>query len=271
MGAGGPRDDQVRTHAVDVEVGAQRSDAGQVHVAQRDLPDQRTGPGQAVAQIAVGLRPPRREGAGIGLVGQAAPHDLHPHLRITRRRDVDGQAETVEQLRAQLALLRVHGPHQHEGRFLHMGHPVALHGDPARGGGVEKHVHQMIREQIDLVDVEHSPIGARQQARAELRMTGRQHRLHVDGTDHPILRRPQRQIDHRPLGQQRPQGTHGGGLRGALLPAHHHTADARRNGGQQQRETEAVLAHDGRKRETRKGRHAVIHTLRRKAVGGGPP
>ena len=80
--------------------------------------------------------------------------------------DVDAQPEAVEQLRAQLALLRVHGAHQHQPRRVRQRHALALDGVDAHRGGVEEHVDEVVVEEVDLVDVEEVAVGGGEQARA---------------------------------------------------------------------------------------------------------
>ena len=85
-------------------------------------------------------------------------------LRVGGVGERDGQAEAIEQLRTQLAFLRVHRAHQHEARGVLVRDAVALDHVDAAGGGVEQRIDQRIGQQVDLVDVQHALVRARQQA-----------------------------------------------------------------------------------------------------------
>ena len=65
--------------------------------------------------------------------------------RMSTSRDalhVDGEAEPVQQLRAQFALFGVHGADQHEAGLVAVRNAVALDVHPAHRRGVEQHVHE---------------------------------------------------------------------------------------------------------------------------------
>ena len=83
------------------------------------------------------------------------------------RLDVDREAESVEQLRPQLPLLRIAAPDQHEARRMADAQALALDDIHARSRDVEQEIDEMILEQIHLVDIEKSAIGVRQQPRLE--------------------------------------------------------------------------------------------------------
>ena len=113
------------------------------------------------------------------------------------RRDLAGEAEAVEQLRAQLPLLRVAGADEHELRRMAQAQALALDGVDARGRHVEQEIHQVVLQQVDLVDVEEAAVGLGQQPRLERLDPGAERPLQVEGADHPVLGRPERQIHHR--------------------------------------------------------------------------
>ncbi|MGD6100270.1 hypothetical protein QUV37_22510, partial [Xanthomonas citri pv. citri] len=126
MGSGGAQPDQIGTQTIDTGSEATLADLTQGSVIQRDI-------GQALASILatgsegslLGL-PALQKGSRVGIEGQAATHDLGAlgRLRLAIERQVE--AEAVEQLRAQLALLGVHGADQHEARGMPMGDAVTL-------------------------------------------------------------------------------------------------------------------------------------------------
>ena len=112
---------------------------------------------------------------------------------------VDGEAEPVQQLRAQLALFGVHGADQHEAGLMAVRDAVAFDVDPAHRRGVEQHVDQVVVQEVDLVDVQHAAVRAGQQARREGVLTVAQHTLQVQRADHPVLGGADGQLDERRL------------------------------------------------------------------------
>ncbi len=112
-------------------------------------------------------RPFGDEGVGRAVERVAALDDGDPLLEVGRRPHLDRQAEAVEQLRPQLALLGVAAADQHDARRVADAQPLALDDILARRGDVEQQVDDVILEQVDLVDVEEAAVGARQQPRLE--------------------------------------------------------------------------------------------------------
>ena len=257
----GPGGDQVGTHAVHAERPAHRADLAergvrQVDVRQavasrRDLRCQRGGVGGEAAG----------ECGGAGLEGQPAADHLGPFGRVVAGRRLHGQAEPVEQLRAQLPFLRVHGADQQEPRGVPDRDPLALHVVDAQRGRVEQQVDQVVVEQVDLVDVEHPAVRRGEQPRLEGGGARGQHALDVERARQPVLGRPHRELgqgngaqlgggavvrsggtrgagrrgiagvgtpgDHGHRWQQRGQAAHHGRLGGALLPPDQDAADGR--------------------------------------------
>src|ERR1700737_2898786 len=68
--------------------------------------------------------------------------------------DVDRQAESVEQLRAEATLFRVHGAAQDEAGGMPDRDAFALDHVHTHGGGIEQHVDQVVVEQVDFIDIE---------------------------------------------------------------------------------------------------------------------
>ena len=124
-------------------------------------------------------------------------HDLDARRQIGRRAHLDRQAEAVEQLRAQFALLRIAAADQHEARRVAHAQALALDDVLARGRDVEQQVDEVILEQVDLVDVEEAAVGARQQAGLERLHALRQRAFEVERADDAVLGRAERQVDHR--------------------------------------------------------------------------
>ena len=66
-----------------------------------------------------------------------------------------------------------------------------------RGRHVDQQVDQVVLQQVHLVDIQKAPVRPRQQPRLERPLPPRQRPLQIQRANHPVLRRPQRQIDHR--------------------------------------------------------------------------
>ena len=97
----------------------------------------------------------------------------------------------------------------------------------AAGRHVEQHVHQVVGQQVDLVDVQHPPVGGGQQPGREPQLPAGEGGGQVEGPDHPVLGRPDRQLDEgRRPGQQRRQAPGQGGLGAAFLAPQQHAPDA---------------------------------------------
>ena len=192
----GPRGHDVAAHAVDAEARAGRRDAQELALGQADAREALAGGGDARAELVLGRRPLAQERLGVALEGEAAPHDLRAHGGIRRARHLDAEAEAVEQLRAQLALLDVHRPDEQEARVVHGRHGVALDARDARGGRVEQRVHEVVGQQVDLVHVEDALVRAREQAGLE-GLLAAERATQVERADEPVETRPERQLDER--------------------------------------------------------------------------
>jgi len=101
-----------------------------------------------------------QEGRGVGLVCLAAADNQHPLGHVGERSDLHGKPEAVEELRAQLALLGIAAADQHEAGGMADRDTLPRHHVDTGGGYVEGQIDQMIVEQIDLIDIEKSAIGA---------------------------------------------------------------------------------------------------------------
>ena len=144
--------DDVGAVAVDAQAGAGAGDQEHDAVRQADRPLPRGG--DALGDGGLFGRPRRGEARRVAVERQPATNDLDPHRRIERAGDLDREPEPVEQLRAQVALLRVHRPDEHEPGVIGGRQPVALDVDPPERGRVEQHVDEVVGQQVDLVHVE---------------------------------------------------------------------------------------------------------------------
>lgn len=165
-------------------------------------------------------------------------------------------------------------------------HPVAFDVRPTHRGGVQQQVHQMVRQQVDLVDVEHPAMGGGEQPRLVRLDPVGEGTLQVEGADHPVLGGADRQLDQggaapladRPrfvravravrvrvgrvagepaagddvdVGQQRRERPDDGRLGGALLTPDQHPADRRGDRVEQQGQPQFGQADDGGERVRR--------------------
>ncbi len=127
------------------------------------------------------------EGLGVGVEGEPAAYDLGAQLRVARRGDLDGEAEAVEELGAELALLGVHGADEHEAGGVGDRDAVALDGGAAHRGGVEQQVDEVVVEEVDLVDVEEAAVRAGEEAGLVLGDAVGQHLGQVQRAEHAVL------------------------------------------------------------------------------------
>ena len=63
--------------------------------------------------------------------------------------------------------------------------PLNMH--PPHCGRIQQNVHEMVVQEIDLVDVQHPAVRTRKQTRGERMLTVTQYFLQVQGPDHPVL------------------------------------------------------------------------------------
>ena len=259
--AGGLRAHDVGAHAVDAQARADPGDEQQRALVEHDPRQPLARGGDALGERRLVGGEARAHRVRVGVEGQPPAHDLDALRRIGARGDVDGEPEAVEQLRAQLALLRVHRADEQEARRVRDADRLALDVGAAHRGGVEEHVDEVVGQQVDLVDVEDAAVRGGEQAglegghavaqraveveRAEQSIGGRAHRQ-LDQRDGPALHgsavvrpvRAPRAVEERigveatagddlDVRQQRRQRAHGGRLRRAALAAHEHAADAR--------------------------------------------
>ena len=295
VGDGGAGGDEVGPEPVDLERRADLGDEQQLGVAELDGADQRLRAGEAFADRGLRVGPRRHERLRVRVVRHPPPDDLGAQHRVPRGGDLDGQPEPVEQLRAELALLGVHGADEHEPGGVGDGDALALDRGPSGRRGVEQQVDQVVVQQVDLVDVEQPAVRGGQQAGGVDDVAGAERLAQVERADHAVLGRADRQL-HEPRraargddgvvravgaggvrvggvaaeaaalddGDRRQHGgerADGGGLRGALLAADEDAADLGRDGGQHEGEREVLRADDGGEgeRARRAGRRGSGH------------
>jgi len=201
MGTGGAQPDQIGAHTIDAGSEAALADLTQGGVIQRNIRQALAGILATHRQGILLALPALQEGLRVSIESQTATDDLGPFGRLRLAFEGQVEAEAIEQLRAQFTFLDVHRADQHEARSMAMGDTVTLDMVNPTGGGIEQQVDQMIRQQIDLIDIQHTAIGTGQQARGKLRAAFAQRRVQIQRADDALLARPQRQV--RPKQQPR--------------------------------------------------------------------
>ena len=209
----------------------------------------RAGCRQARPQVALVER--RRQLGRVVVEGQPAADRFGALLRLDGGQDVDGEAEAVQQLGPEVALLGIHGAGQHEAAGVDLGDPLSLHLVEAAGGHVEQHVDQVVGQQIHLVDVEHAAVGSRQQARLEAAAALGERSFDVEGAHQPVLGGADRQFDERRIvREERGETARQRGLRAAFLATEKDATDGRVDGVQEERQLGVLLADNGAERES---------------------
>ncbi|SKZ48409.1 Uncharacterised protein [Mycobacteroides abscessus subsp. abscessus] len=122
----------------------------------------------------------------------------------------------------------------------------------------------MVGEEIDLVDVEHSPVGTGKQPGREHRLAVAQYGRQIQRPDDAVLGGADREFDDSARGRlvaavcrvlvsdQWSESADDGRFGRALLAADQHTADARRHRAQDQRQLQPLLPHHGAERIPRR-------------------
>jgi hypothetical protein len=184
---GGLARHQVGAVPVDGEGDAELGDRLQDRPRHLDLGEPLDRGGNALGLLGLRLGVAGAEGLGILLPGFPALDDLDPVLDIADTGDVDAQTEAVEQLRSQLALLRVHGADQDEARRVPHRDALALDDVDPHRRRVEQDVDEVVVEEVDLVDVEDVAVGLGQHPRLEALGPGLDRGLDVDAADDAVL------------------------------------------------------------------------------------
>ncbi len=193
MGARRAQPDQVGAQAIDSRLEAASSDAVQRRIVQGIRASRRRAPAQRRRRVS--CWPSQRSTKACGSASKASRRRMIS-ARLGRRRlgiETHVEAETVEQLRAQFALFRVHRADQHETRRMPVGNAIALDQVDAAGGDVEQQVHQVVRQQVHFVDVEHAAVGLGQHAWGKPRATFAEGGVQVEAADDALLAGAQRQ------------------------------------------------------------------------------
>ncbi len=236
-------------------------------------------------------------GTRVRLLGDVPFHHGDPVGDGAEPDHVDTEAEAIEELRAELSLLGIHGPDQDESRGMDDRHALPLDDVDPHGGRIQEDVDQVVVEEVDLVDVEDVAVGVTQDTRLETALPLLDGALDVESADDPVLGRvdgeldhPHRAadpeevlpsklagaalvaeevstpraageaaaLDHLDLREQPGEGAHGGGLGGAALAPDQHAADGRVDGVEDERHLHRLLAHQRGEGEDPRNRHPPI-------------
>jgi len=125
-----------------------------------------------------------------GVVAQRPVDDGHAVVDVVTGRHFGLQREAVPKLWPEVALLGVHRPDEGELGGVGDGDAVALDAVDAARRGVEQHVHEMVAEQVHLVDVQQPAVGPSEQPRVERRFPG-EGVLDGERPDHAVPGRPE--------------------------------------------------------------------------------
>ena len=161
---GGFVEHDIGAQAGHAQLGAQLADEREQAVGHLHGGEQLAGRAQLLLQGLLRRLPLRPERHRVALEGDAPPHDFRALGHFARGRYVHHQPEAVQKLRAQAALLRVHGADEREARRVAHREPFALHGTHAHCRRVEQHVHEVVGQQVHLINVEHPAVSGCQQA-----------------------------------------------------------------------------------------------------------
>ncbi len=109
--------------------------------------------------------------------------------------DFDGEAEAVEELRAEFAFLGVAGADEHEAGGVADRQAFAFHDVLAGLRHVEEEVDDVVLEQVHLVDVEVAAVGAGEEAGFEGLFAPRERAFDVERADDAVLGHAEGQVD----------------------------------------------------------------------------
>ena len=116
-----------------------------------------------------------------------ALHDLHTLGGIVNAAHIDGQGKAVKELRAQVALFRIHRADEDETRRMAETDAFAFDHVHAHRRRVQQQVNHVIVQQVYFVNVENAAIGSRQHAGVELALALLNRFFDVERADHAIF------------------------------------------------------------------------------------
>src|SRR6185312_2597646 len=141
------------------------------------------------------------EALGIGLPFQPPFDDLCTRTWIQWRPHLHHHPEAVEQLWTQLALLLIHRTQQGDPRGMLHREPFALHAVDAHRRDIQQNVNEVVRQKVDLIDVENPAVRRRQQAGLKRLSSILQRPFKIEAAEHTVLTGSQGQIYERYRGR----------------------------------------------------------------------
>mmetsp|Transcript_123317 Transcript_123317/g.343428 ORF Transcript_123317/g.343428 Transcript_123317/m.343428 type:complete len:239 (+) Transcript_123317:17-733(+) len=159
VGPGSPVRDNVPSEPVDVQLAADLGDLGPDLGRDRDVLQALPGFDDLIRKLLVARHILFPE--SLGVIGKllAAIHNLDAELGVTLSADERVHAETVEELRSKLTLLRVATADEDEFGRVPNADALALHGVPAACRTVEQYIHQVVIQEIHFVHIEDAAVG----------------------------------------------------------------------------------------------------------------
>ena len=194
-GAGATQQGELTTDAVGADRGAEPCGGAEDVIRYGERVDFGSGPFDFAADRTVRIRPLRREALGVAVEGVTALDHLDALIEVGGGRDLDREAEPVEELRSQIALLGIAAADEDEARGMADADAFAFDDVLAGRGDVEEEVDEMILEEIDLVDVEVAAVGAGEEAGFVRFLTTGEGAFEVEGADDAVLGRAEWEID----------------------------------------------------------------------------
>ena len=250
-----------------------------------DVPQDRAGLDDAVADGGILALPAFAKGVRIRFVSVPAPDHLDALLQIVNGANIHGQAEPVEQLRAQVAFFRIAAAHEREAGGVPDAEAFAFNHVDTGGSSVKQQIDKVIFQKNDLVDVKKDTVSSSQRPGFKVLLARDERFFEIERAADPVLGCPERQVNHgRPdldrfrrfsatahaadrtgvLGTRRfaiepaagsgldfrkqfRQGAHGGGFAGPPVAENEDTTQKRLHGCHQQRLLDVLLGNDRRK------------------------
>lgn len=167
MRYGGSQNDDIPAMAVDLHACRELADRAEILLGVLNFGNQGAGAGNTFGKSVLRCSPRLAKFHRVTLVLEGALQDSHALGRAVDACDIYAKGETVQQLWTQLPLFRVHRADQNEASWVAERNALALDYVDSHGGGIQKQIHDMIVEQVDLVDIEQTAIGRGQDAGLE--------------------------------------------------------------------------------------------------------
>ena len=284
MGGGSPGRHDVGTHTVDLEGGTDFGDLVERFIGQFDLAEQVLGGADAIGEFCLGFAILRGESFGIVVEGDTALDDLDAQSWIARRGDLDGEAEAVEELRAEFAFFGVHRADEDEFGGVGDRDAVTFDGRAAHRGRIQQKVDEVVVQEVDLVDIQDAAVGAGEESGLILGDAFGERLLEVERAEYAVLGGADGELDEanrpgfdrgaygeRSIGGERiafariagepiarddvdrrqhvSERAHHRGLGRTLFAADENAADRRRNRGQREGERHVIGTDDGAERK----------------------